>query len=46
MKSPDEFAPTLKKAMDMTAPVLIDIPVDYSHNIELGGEHMHSDVIV
>jgi acetolactate synthase-1/2/3 large subunit len=34
IKSPDEFAPTLRKAMDMTGPVLIDIPVDYSHNVE------------
>jgi acetolactate synthase I/II/III large subunit len=45
IKSPDEFAPTLKKAMDMAGPVLIDIPVDYSHNAELG-EQMHPDVIV
>lgn len=45
IKSPDEFAPTLRKAMGMAGPVLIDIPVDYSHNIELG-EQMHPDVIV
>jgi acetolactate synthase I/II/III large subunit len=45
VKSPDEFAPTLRKAMDMAGPVLIDIPVDYSHNLELG-EQMHPDVIV
>jgi acetolactate synthase-1/2/3 large subunit len=45
IKSPDEFAPTLRKAMDMAGPVLIDIPVDYSHNLELG-EQMHPDVIV
>jgi acetolactate synthase-1/2/3 large subunit len=45
IKSPDEFAPTLRKAMDMAGPVLIDIPVDYSHNVELG-EQMHPDVIV
>jgi hypothetical protein len=42
IKSPDEFAPTLKKAMDLAGP---DIPVDYSHNVELG-EQMHPDVIV
>ena len=45
IKSPDEFAPTLRKAMDMAGPVLIDIPVDYSHNVELG-KQMHPDVIV
>jgi acetolactate synthase I/II/III large subunit len=45
IKSPDEFAPTLRKAMDMPGPVLIDIPVDYSHNLELG-KQMHPDVIV
>ena len=45
IKSPDEFAPTLRKAMGMAGPVLIDIPVDYSHNLELG-EQMHPDVIV
>jgi acetolactate synthase-1/2/3 large subunit len=45
IKSPDEFAPTLRKAMDMTGPVLIDIPVDYSHNVELG-KQMHPDVII
>jgi hypothetical protein len=31
--------------MDMAGPVLIDIPVDYSHNLELG-KQMHPDVIV
>jgi acetolactate synthase I/II/III large subunit len=45
IKSPDEFAPTLRKAMDMSGPVLIEIPVDYSHNVELGAQ-MHHDVIV
>ena len=45
IKSPDEFAPTLRKAMDLPGPVLIDIPVDYSHNLELGAQ-MHPDVIV
>ncbi len=45
IKSPDEFAPTLRKAMDMAGPVLIDIPVDYSHNVDLG-QQMHPDVII
>jgi len=31
--------------MDMAGPALIDVPVDYSHNLELG-EQMHPDVIV
>ena len=31
--------------MEMAGPVLIDIPVDYSRNLELG-EQMHPDVIV
>jgi acetolactate synthase I/II/III large subunit len=38
IKSPDEFAPTLTKALDMAEPILIDIPVDYSHNVELGNK--------
>lgn len=42
---PDEFVPTLRRAMDIPGPVLIDIPVDYSHNIELG-RAMHEDVII
>jgi len=28
----EEFAPTLRKAMDLSGPVLIDVPVDYSYN--------------
>ena len=32
---PDEFLPTLRKAMEISGPVLIEIPVDYSHNSEL-----------
>jgi acetolactate synthase-1/2/3 large subunit len=45
IKSPEDFAPTLKKAMDIAGPVLIDIPVDYSHNIELG-QQIRSDMII
>ena len=41
---PDEFAPILRKAMNTPGPVLIDVPVDYSHNIELG-QAMHDHVI-
>jgi len=32
----EDFAPTLRKAMDLPGPVLIDVPVDYSHNKALG----------
>jgi acetolactate synthase-1/2/3 large subunit len=42
---PDELAPILREAMDQDGPVLIDIPVDYSHNADLGGQ-LHPDVIV
>ncbi len=42
--SPDEFVPTLRRAMEIPGPVLIDIPVDYSHNIALG-QAMHDNVI-
>jgi acetolactate synthase-1/2/3 large subunit len=44
IESPDQFVPTLRKAMEIPGPVLIDIPVDYSHNIELG-QAMHDNVI-
>jgi len=45
IKSPDEFAPTLRKAMGFAGPILIDIPVDYSHNAGLG-QQMHPDVSI
>jgi acetolactate synthase-1/2/3 large subunit len=32
----EDFAPTLRKAMNLSGPVLIDVPVDYSHNKALG----------
>lgn len=41
---PDEFVPTLRRAMEIPGPVLIDIPVDYSHNVALG-QAMHDGVI-
>jgi acetolactate synthase-1/2/3 large subunit len=44
IESPDQFVPTLRKAMEIPGPVLIDIPVEYSHNIELG-QAMHDNVI-
>jgi len=36
IKRAEDFAPTLRKAMDLSGPVLIDVPVDYSHNKALG----------
>jgi acetolactate synthase-1/2/3 large subunit len=43
--SPDEISSTLKKAMAMSGPVVIEIPVDYSHNFELG-QKLHSEFII
>jgi acetolactate synthase-1/2/3 large subunit len=45
IRTPDELAPTLRKAMETPGPVLIDIPVDYRHNDELG-RHLHPDIMV
>ncbi len=44
VEHPDQFVPILRRAMETPGPVLIDIPVDYSHNIELG-QAMHDNVI-
>jgi acetolactate synthase I/II/III large subunit len=43
IKTPDEIAPTLKKAMSTQGPVIIGIPVDYRDNHRLL-ESLHSDV--
>ena len=32
---PDQIAPTIKKAMDLAGPVIVEIPVDYSDNHHL-----------
>lgn len=42
---PDDFAPTLQRALEIDGPVLIDIPVDYSHNVDLGRQ-LHPHVIL
>jgi len=42
---PDQFAATLRRAMETPGPVLIDIPVDYAENVKLG-QALHRDVIV
>lgn len=33
--TPDQIAPTLKKALTMPGPVLVGVPVDYSDNLKL-----------
>jgi acetolactate synthase I/II/III large subunit len=45
IQTPDEIAPTLKKAMAMQGPVLIGIPVDYRDNHRLM-EGLHPNVLV
>jgi len=42
---PGEIGPTLKKALDIPGPVLIDIPVDYRDNLSLG-QAMHKGVVI
>jgi len=44
IESPNQIAPTLKKALDMPGPVLIGVPVDYRDNHTLM-EIVHSDAI-
>lgn len=45
IERPEEFAPTLRKAMELPGPVLIDVPVDYSHNKALGQQVLPSALI-
>ena len=45
VRRPEEFAPTLRKAMELPGPVLIDVPVDYSHNKALG-EQVLPDALI
>jgi acetolactate synthase-1/2/3 large subunit len=35
IESPDQIAPTFKKALEMQGPVLIGVPVDYRDNCKL-----------
>lgn len=35
IKSPDEVAPVMKRALDMSGPVIIGVHVDYSDNHNL-----------
>ncbi len=45
IRSPEEIAPTLKKAFDTPGPVLIGIPVDYSFNPKLY-EHVDERALI
>jgi acetolactate synthase-1/2/3 large subunit len=45
IETPDQIAATLRHAMEIPGPVLIDMPVDYSHNVALGSQ-LHPDVLV
>lgn len=45
VEQPEAFASTLRKAMEIPGPVIIEIPVDYSHNRELG-QQVRSDAII
>jgi acetolactate synthase I/II/III large subunit len=41
----EDFLPLLREAMTMAGPVLIDVPVDYSHNKALG-EQLHPRALI
>jgi len=43
--SPDKIGSTLRKAMEIPGPVIIEIPVDYSHNRELG-QRLRNETII
>lgn len=44
IQTPDQVMPTLRKAMDMTGPVVVGVPVDYRDNPALIAA-MHAEVI-
>ena len=43
VNNPSDFVPTLKKALAEDGISILDVPVDYSHNVEIGAE-LHDDV--
>jgi acetolactate synthase-1/2/3 large subunit len=45
VEQPEAFAPTLRKAMEIPGPVIVEVPVDYSHNRELG-QQVRSEAII
>jgi len=42
VNNPDDFVPTLKKALNEDGVSILDVPVDYSHNVDIGAE-LHED---
>ena len=42
VQSMEEFGTTLRRALAEDGPSLIDVPVDYSHNVDLAA-HLHDD---
>ena len=42
VKTLEEFGDTLRMALDEVGPSIIDVPIDYSHNIDLAA-HLHDD---
>jgi acetolactate synthase-1/2/3 large subunit len=43
VNSPDEFVPTLRKALAEDGPSILDVPVDYSHSVDIGAQ-LHDGV--
>jgi acetolactate synthase-1/2/3 large subunit len=39
VNTPDELLPTMRKALETSGMVVVDIPTDYSKNVEIG-EHV------
>ncbi len=42
VNNPDDFVPTLKRALGEDGVSILDVPVDYSHNVDIGAE-LHDD---
>jgi acetolactate synthase I/II/III large subunit len=43
VNKPDDFVPTLKRALAEDGISILDVPVDFSHNVEIAAE-LHDDV--
>jgi acetolactate synthase I/II/III large subunit len=44
VNSPGEFVATLQKALSEDGPSIIDVPVDYSHSVDIGAQ-LHEGVL-
>jgi acetolactate synthase-1/2/3 large subunit len=44
IQHPDEIVPTMRRAMELAGPVLIDVPIDYRDNPALCAEMVAADV--